>query len=96
MKGAVTKAAPMSSTDHGGGKRRLGIGFTKVRFSDGGHRTNDRVAGLCMAEKFGEISHEDAASGCRLRDRNGFCHSSFRSSMPEWHVAKRSLHLRQL
>jgi hypothetical protein len=32
----------------------------------------------------GEIGHEDAASGYRLCDRNGFRLSSFRSSMPEW------------
>jgi hypothetical protein len=66
----------------------------KARFSDVGHRTNDAFAGLCVSEKFGETSHEDALSGYRLRDRNGFCLSSFRSSvLPEWHVAKRLIHL---
>jgi hypothetical protein len=56
----------------------------------------ERMTGLpdYAPRKIGEISYEDAASGCRLRDRNGFCFSSFRSSMPEWHVAKRPLHLR--
>jgi hypothetical protein len=49
------------------------------------------------AGKFGETSHEDAASGYRLRDRNGFRLSSVCSSvLPEWHVATRSLRLRQL
>jgi hypothetical protein len=76
--------------------RRVGIGFMKARFSDGGHRTNDRLAGLCMAENFGETGYEDAASGYHVCRRNGFCLSSFRSSMSEWHVAKGSLHLRQL
>ena len=76
----------------GSGERH---GLMKARFSDGGHRTNDTVAGLCR-EKLGEISHEDASGGCRLHDRSGFCHSGFRSSMPERPVAKRSLHLRQL
>jgi hypothetical protein len=47
--------------------------------------------------KFGETSYEDAASWYRLRDRNGFRLSSFRSSvLPAWHVETRSLRLRQL
>src|SRR5262249_35420861 len=39
---------------------------------------------------------EDAVCGYRLRDRSGFCLSSFSSAVPEWHVAKRSLRLRRL
>jgi len=53
-------------------------------FRDGHHRRNDRVARLCVSGKFGESCHEDAASGCRLRDRNGFRLSSVRCSvLPE-------------
>jgi hypothetical protein len=39
-------------------------------------------------KEFGETSHEDAASGYRLRDRNGFCLSGVRYSvLPEQHLA---------
>jgi hypothetical protein len=46
------------------------------RFSDGHHRMNGGLSDY--AGKFGETTHEDAASRYRLRDRNGFHHSSIR------------------
>ena len=47
------------------------------------------------SKEIGEISHENAVSGYRLRDGNGFRLSSFRSPvLPARHVAKRSIHLR--
>jgi len=50
-----------------------------------------------VSKEIGEISHENAVSGYRLRDGNGFCLTSIRSSvLPEWHMAKRSVHLRHL
>ena len=57
----------------------------------------ERMTGLpdYVSKEIGEISHENAVSGYRLRDGNGFRLSSFRSPvLPEWHVAKRSIHLR--
>ena len=45
-------------------------------------------------EKWGD-NHENVACGYRLRDRNSFCLSSVRPSVPKWHVARQSLRLRR-
>ena len=65
----------------------------KALFRDCHHRTNDRIARLCIQGKRGD-HHEDVACWCRLGDRSGFCLSSFRSSI--LHLATQSLRLRRL
>jgi len=86
----------MSSTDQGGGKRRVDIcgESQKARFRVGHHRMHDGLVGSCSRWEMRGDHHEDAASGYRVRDDNGFCFSSVCSSVPEWRVATGSLRLR--
>ena len=94
-----TNAASMSSTDQGGGKRRVDIcgESQKARFRVGHHRMHDSLVGLCRRWEMWGDHHEDAASGYRFHDWDDFCLSSVRASvLPEWHLARSLQRLRRL
>jgi hypothetical protein len=58
----------------------------------------ERLTGLsdCACKETRGGHHENAVSGDRVRDRNGFCLSSFCFSVPEGYLGTRSLRLHEL